>query len=352
MPATEQISEVGLPVELDQMESELRKLWDEAGAGKTRASLVNLAVYSEEPDSLSRNTEIISQITQDHACRALLISVNRAAKENRVDAWINAHCHTGSAKSQQICSEQLSFHVEGPCVSLLASIVFSHLDSDLPFYLWWQSEFHEEVDAQLWSWIDRLIYDSHDWSDFQEQLRLLDRAQAELKERVILCDLNWTRLLHLRRALAQFFDHPVSHRHFNNFNRVEIDFAPGYRSTALLFTGWISAQLNWTREEKAKRETLRFQNETGKTIDVVLAEKKGEPIGRCLLHADTREYRLEHPAGTDLLDVSLGKPGQDGMHQLMPALENNPVALMHEELMRGGARRIYLRALECVRDLF
>lgn len=352
MAAIDQISEVGIPVELDQIHRELRKLWHEAGAGKTRASLVNLAVYSEESDSLSRNTEIISQITQDHACRALLISVDRAAKENRVDAWINAHCHTGKGASEQICSEQLSFHVEGPCVSLLTSIVFSHLDADLPFYLWWQSEFHDPLDAQLWSWVDRLIYDSQTWNDFRDQMRLLEQAKSESNESMVLCDLNWTRLLHVRLALAQFFDHPISHRHFNNFNRVEIDFAPGYRSTALLFAGWIAAQLNWVRDDKTNKAKLRFRNQTDKTIDIVLAEKKGEPISRCLLHADTREYRVDHAAGMDLLDVSLGKPGETGMHQLMPAIANNSVALMNEELMRGGPHRIYLRALEQVRDLF
>ena len=126
----------GMPVELGQVDRELKKLWDEGGNAMTRASLMNLAVYSEAPGSLPANTELIFKITEDHACRAIVISADPNAKENHVEAWISAHCHVSRAGSKQICSEQLSFRLEGPCSKLLPNIVFSHLDSDLPFYLW------------------------------------------------------------------------------------------------------------------------------------------------------------------------------------------------------------------------
>src|SRR5438128_683986 len=249
MPATAEISNVGMPVEIGKIDRELKKLWEQAGGAVTRASLINLAVYSEEPDSLSRNTEIISKITEDLACRAIVISANRAAKENRVEAWISAHCHISRAGSKQVCSEQLSFSLEGPCVNLLPSIVFSHLDSDLPFYLWWQGEFHDPMDPQLWAWVDRLIYDSQTWSDFRAQMRRVEAAQSEAKERVVLCDLNWARLVQVRFALAQFFDHPASHHHLTEIKHAEIDFAPDYRSSAILLAGWIAAQLQWKMDE-------------------------------------------------------------------------------------------------------
>ena len=97
----------GLPVEIGKIDRELKKLWAESGSERTRASLMNLAVYSEAPGSLPRNTEIIFKITEDHACRAIVISANPGAKENRVEAWISAHCPVSRAGSKQICSEQL-----------------------------------------------------------------------------------------------------------------------------------------------------------------------------------------------------------------------------------------------------
>ena len=39
------------------------------------------------------------------------------------------------------------------------------------------------------------------------------------------------------------------------------------------------------------------------------------------------------------------------MQQVLPAGKNDLVELMKEELMRGGPHRVYLRAVEQVRDL-
>src|SRR5205823_593394 len=134
---------------------------------------------------------------------------------------------------------------EGAKVKLLPSIVFSQLDSDLPLYLWWQSKFAEPMDPQLWSWIDRLIYDSQTWRDFNAQMRLVETAQREAKQRIVLCDLNWTRLVHFRIAFAQFFDHPSSHHHFREIERGTIVFGEPFRSTAMLYVGCLAALLGW-----------------------------------------------------------------------------------------------------------
>ena len=160
---------LGMPVELGRIDTELKKLWQE-NEGATRACLINLAVYSEAPDSLEKNTQLVAQIAENHACRAIVIAADCQAKESHVEAWISAHCHLPRAGSKQICSEQLSFRLQGPCTTLLPSIVFSHLDSDLPFYLWWQTDFRPPIDPYFWSWVDHLIYDSHTWKDYKGQL--------------------------------------------------------------------------------------------------------------------------------------------------------------------------------------
>ncbi len=347
MPAIETDS-LGTPVALSDIERELKKLWQQNAQTATRASLINFAVYSEEADSLSRNTEIVSKITDESACRALVIHADPGARENRVQAWINAHCHLARVGNKQICSEQLSFLLEGPCVRLLPSIVFSHLDSDLPFYLWWQGEFCDPMESHFSAWVDRLIYDSQSWRDADAQLQLLKKLHADAEERVILCDLNWTRIVNLRFALAQFFDHPTSHHHFPKITHVEIDFAPGYRSTAVLLAGWIVAQLQW----KSTDQPLHFRTPSERNAEIVLREKAGQPIGRCLLRSEGKEFRVVHARGSDLLEISLGAPGETSMRQLMPAGKNDPASLINEELNRGGPRRVYLRALRCVRDFF
>jgi glucose-6-phosphate dehydrogenase assembly protein OpcA len=351
MPAIAETYSLGLPVEIGRIDQELKKLWQESEGAVTRASLANLAVYSEDAGSLEKNTQLMAKITENHACRAIVIEADCRAKENRVEAWISAHCHVSRAGSKQVCSEQISFLLKGMCTTLLPSIVFSHLDSDLPFYLWWQEEFREPMDPQLWAWVDRVIYDSQAWNDFRAQMRLVESAQQEARQRIVLCDLNWTRLDNVRFALAQFFDHPASHHHFAKMTKVRIDFAPGFRSTAVLFAGWLAAQLNWRAEKTDVDDKLQFFAPSEQKIDVQLRERPGEAIGEVALETSEVEFLVTHAKCGDLLEVSRGKPGEKQMPQLMPAGKNDPVSLMSAELMRGGPHHVYLHAVNCVRDL-
>ena len=109
MPPIAENYSLGQSVEISKINKELKKLWQERENAMTRASLINLALYSEKPGSLEKNTQLVARITENHACRALVIGANRKSKENRVEAWLNAHCHVTRAGGKQICSEQLSF---------------------------------------------------------------------------------------------------------------------------------------------------------------------------------------------------------------------------------------------------
>ncbi len=352
MPATAETFAAGIPVEIGEIQRELKKLWGSEESAMTRASLINLAVYSEAPDSLGANTGIISQLTEDHACRAIVIAADPTASENQVQAWISAHCHISRAGSKQVCSEQLSFSLRGKQCGLLPNIVFAQLDSDLPLYLWWQEEFRAPLDPQLWAWVDRVIYDSQTWRNFEEQMQLVETAQREARQRIVLCDLNWVRLVHLRIALAQFFDHPATHHHLNTIKTIEIEHSPAYRSTALLLVGWLAGQLEWERAGKGPSLGFRSNREDGgQAIAVRLREKEGEPISSCKITTGAAEFRIEHKAGADLLDVFFGRTEGRKMQQFLPAGKNDVVELLEEELMRGGPHRVYLRAVAKVRDL-
>ena len=86
-------------------------------------------------------------------------------------------------------------------------------------------------------------------------------------------------------------------------------------------------------------------------MEVELREREGQPIHEIALTAGDVEFLVTHAECGDLLEVSRGKPGENRMPQLMPAGKNDPVNLMSEELMRGGPHHVYLRAVNCVRDL-
>src|SRR5881275_1826199 len=351
MPVTTKSPSLGLSVAIDRIDRELKKLWSEGEGAMTRASLMNLAVYSEEPGSLTRNTQLLARITENHACRGIVIGAGPQSRDDRIEAWISAHCHVGGAGTKQVCSEQISFLLEGGMVKLLPSIVFSQLDSDLPLYLWWQSEFAEPMDPQLWSWIDRLIYDSQSWRDFNAQMRLVEMAQREAKQRIVLCDLNWTRLVHFRLAFAQFFDHPGSHHHFREIKNGSIIFGNGFRSTAILFVGWLGAQLGWEIRSEKNVQEIELENSDGETVRIQLQEKGDAPIASFTAQSGEIEFRVILASCGDLLEVGRGKLGEPLSRQVLPSAENDPVKLMSEELMRGGPHHVYLRAVEKVRAL-
>jgi glucose-6-phosphate dehydrogenase assembly protein OpcA len=351
MPSTADSVSLGFPVAIDRIDRELKKLWSEGEGAMTRASMMNLAIYSEEPDSLSRNTQLLARITENHACRGIVIGADPQSKNDRIEAWISAHCHVGRAGAKQVCSEQISFLLTGGKVKLLPSIVFSQLDSDLPLYLWWQSKFAEPMDPQLWLWIDRLIYDSQTWPDFNAQMRLVETAQREAKQRIVLCDLNWTRLVHFRAAFAQFFDHPSSHHHFREIERGTIVFGKNFRSTAILFVGWLAAQLDWEIRSGKSRDRIDFENSTSRTVRIELQENGEAPVSSFVAHSSDIKFEITLARCGDLLEVCRAKSDQTSARQLLPAGENDSVKLMSEELVRGGQRRVYLRAVEKVRAL-
>jgi glucose-6-phosphate dehydrogenase assembly protein OpcA len=163
--------------------------------------------------------------------------------------------------------------------------------------------------------------------------------------------LNWTRLDNLRFALAQFFDHPASHHRLAKISRVKIDFAPAFRSTALLFVGWLAAQLDWKIDEVKSSRELRFALAGGRSIDIELHEHDGQPIHEITLTGGDVEFGVTYAKCGDLLEVSRVQTGEKRMPQLMPAGNDDLVDLISGELIRGGPHHVYLNALNCVRDL-
>ena len=82
MPAVTETHSLGSSVEIGKIEQELKKLWQEGEGAMTRASLMNLAAYSEEPGSLNYNTQLMAKITEDHACRTIVIEADVMRKRS------------------------------------------------------------------------------------------------------------------------------------------------------------------------------------------------------------------------------------------------------------------------------
>ena len=351
MPDTIASLTQGLPVEIGKIDRALKQLWTEGEGSATRASLMNLAVYCEGAEMMAQTTEAIAEITRDHACRAILIALDPTKSGVPVQATIQAHCHMSRAGAKQVCCEQITFLLGADGLPLIPNIVFSHLDSDLPLVLWWRAEFPEESEEQLWTWVDRLIYDSQSWEHIGTQWDLLQKNIEPAGHRMTLCDLNWTRSLYLRQAVAQIFDHPEFLGSLNDVCEAEIIHGPGMRSTALLLAGWLSAQLKWTFGS-ANGAKLDFRCTANHPAVITLCEEPGPALKGITLKADTSSFEIMRHDGSSFLHADIHLPEISTVHFLMPGGKEDIVSLLDDELMSGGRHKVYLKAFAAISKAF
>ncbi len=316
----------------------------------TRASLINLAVYSEGPDSLEKNTQMIAQITENHACRAHRDWSDPGAKENGSKPGSPRIVTSAVRAANKFARNRFHFRLQGPCAKLLAQHRLFPSRFRPAVLSLVAGRISEPMDPQLWAWVDRLIYRQPDMERFSTSRCAWSKPrEQEAKQRIVLCDLNWTRLDKIRFALAQFFDHPASHHHFAEMESVTVDFAPGYKSTAILLIGWLAAQLKWKTNQQQMNGSCRFLDSNDRKIDIELREKSGNPIGEVVLNSQQTKFCVTPAKCGDLLEVWRSGENETAKPQMMPAQSNDPVDLMTQELLRGGPHRVYLRAVNAVR---
>jgi glucose-6-phosphate dehydrogenase assembly protein OpcA len=337
-----------MPIEVAKINRSLTQLWEQESDQLSKASLVNFAVYSEASDALSFNTQLMAEVTRQNACRVILLAANPSAQKQRVQAWISAHCHVTGTGARQVCSEQIAFLIEGGGPEVMRSILFSHLDSDLPLYLWWQGQFGEGLDAQLWGWVDRFFFDSHAWREPARQMQILRGSVAGARSRCVLCDLNWRRVIYLRLAVAQTFDHPWAFAKIGSISEVEIVHDPEYWTTAILIASWLANQLGW---ELDRKEDFTYTFSVPKSAQKVRVNLKGVP-GHWV-------SKVQFRFGEDFFDVSWNGNFLEGtlsehpeIKQLLPAGDTSLAGLLKEELVRGGEHLTYLRAMNLAEKLW
>jgi glucose-6-phosphate dehydrogenase assembly protein OpcA len=340
----------GIPVPIGGIEKELGKLWEESGDTKTRASLINLAIYNEKPGSLEANSVIVGGIAGEHAMRAILVEADPKASGSSAEAWINMHCYPRGSKGGSVCSEQISFRLGGEAATSLQSVVFSHLDSDLPLALWWQADFRSPVEGKLWRWVDRLLFDSRYWKNPAEQFDLISRIAALAEARTLLCDLNWARSLPIRQALAGIFDTPGTLPELHLVRKLELDYAPGYRTTALLLIGWLADRLGWTISKASANP--EFLDAKGAKVTVELKETAGSSIGKLHLVSENASFDLTREQDSDLYVTTAQGTNIASTSRMVRAPREETREILLAELSRGGRHPLYSKAIKAVQPLW
>lgn len=354
----EEASALGLEVPVGSIDGELRKLW-EADEASTNASLMNLALYSEDPESLQRNSEAARKLTREHACRALLIAMDRKAPEASIRSWITAHCHLAHGR-KSVCCEQLAFLLSGKVTGRLRNTVFAHMASDLPLVFWWQGELSDIFEERLYRMIDRLIVDSSTWPDPLAGFERVSEAMSDARHRMVLQDLAWTRTYHFRLSVAALFDDLVAQRALQEIDTVRIVAHPKHRISALMLLAWLATQAQWRpglelglAAERAAgcEECFVFESPDGRSITArVDWDEEGAPLGLVEISAPGCKVAVQRDPKAIYLQQRLECPGHL-VSQSGPADADSDSGLVADQLSRGGKNSLFRKVLPAFLEL-
>ncbi|MFK7850484.1 MAG: glucose-6-phosphate dehydrogenase assembly protein OpcA [Akkermansiaceae bacterium] len=334
--------ELGIEVPISQIDLELHKLWEQDDA-RTNASLMNLVVYTEKSGGLLENSRVINGLTQENACRAILVEIDRN-EEASLRAWITAHCHLSHGQ-KSVCCEQISFRLTGRVTGRFRNTVFSHLNSDLPLIFWWQGELSEVFTERLVSVIDRLIVDSSSWKNPKDGFARILQASAE-STGLVVQDLAWTRCWQYRVGIAGLFDDTVAQTLLETIDNVRIAHGPNDRNTALQILAWLSVQAGWNLTGP-----LNFETSDGRNVQAeIISEENSAPIGLVELSSADTIVRVSREKGNSHLLREIIS-GDYHVSSLSPADPESPADLVGQQLSRGGKNSLFLKILPVFLEL-
>lgn len=344
-----ELTGLGEAVALRDVERRLRMLWD-TDTGMTRASAMNFAVVCEGAASLESNTEIIREVTREHACRALLLATDRTAS-GEAQAWITAHCQLAPGGKKHVCSEQVAILLPGHDPLALTNTLLTNLDSDLPLTLWWQGDISPLWTAPLYTCIDRLVIDSAEWSAPDLHLTQVEKAWLDPASAFSVNDLSWTRVLPLRLALASAFDEPAALAGLRSISDMEIHHAAGHRLAASMFASWVMHRAGWTLTEDRSGSSYLVRTASGGMIRLQLRETKSScPVPLVRLTGPGLDVQVEHQAGSEFI-LSRVQTDTPVTERLTPCTSGSAGQLIIERLRRGCNTRFYFSLLPTVRRL-
>ena len=250
------------PANVGDLEAELSALWRSVAEGPQpatgdhaviRACALNLLVYVESEEEGREVSNVVSQVTLQNPCRAMVMITQPTSRQTALTAWISAHCHLPVAGEKQVCSEEISIAASGEAVADLASVVVPLTVSGLPVYLWWRAGRYQPLSpfSQILRISDHVVVDSARFPDPPADLSSFATQVDKSSGDIAFSDLNWTRLTPWRELVAQCFDPPELRPRLEQLAEIRIEYERGQDGgagglgCALLIIGWLASRLSW-----------------------------------------------------------------------------------------------------------
>jgi glucose-6-phosphate dehydrogenase assembly protein OpcA len=362
------------PARVADLEAELSALWRSAAEGPEgsqaviRACALNLLVYVESEEEGREVSNVVSQVTLQNPCRAIVMITEPTSPRTALTAWISAHCHLPVAGEKQVCSEEISVAASGEAVADLPSVVVPLTVSGLPVYLWWRAGRFQPVSHfnQILRISDHIFVDSARFPDPPADLSSFAARVEKSSGDIAFSDLNWTRLTPWRQLVAQCFDSAELRPCLEQLAEVRVEYEQGRDGDAgglgraLLMTGWLASRLGW----QPRGQSVSSANGTRLLIfksGAVLVRKNAVPVevaGSCPGGLVSLTLKTEGSPAVRFALVSqpecngvlartelAGRPPIEHTVRLETAGE---VELLNEELKFASRDRVYEQALNMV----
>jgi len=338
------LTTLGEEVPLRDVGKALRALWADESAGKTRASLLNFAIYCEDMSTVEQNTAALRTITVEHACRSMLILNDRGAKPSKTTrCWVTAHCQLYDGR-RSVCCEQISFLLPDGSADSLRSVLFSHLESDLPLVLWWQGELAGKLDESFYSVLNGLVVDSSEWQNPRATLEQLLVARQSRSARFSLTDLSWMRSHTLRLTLAAAFQNAALLKALPSMDKLQITYHPGHRTGASLLAAWLGTQLDVTLEGSEGKFVFHRKNGTTLSIELTEGSNEGCPFRELTLSGPEAAVTVSRCVGSGFVHA-ITRIGDTVSDDVQPAVCDTDSDLIVDQLSRLGGTTRYFETL-------
>jgi len=354
-------------IEVGAIERALAQLWKDSAEASTkanqgpvtRACSMTLVAPCSNAEQFEHVKSVVERFGSRQPGRAILVFVDPASEEPRIDAQVSAICSLGAPGQSRVCHEHIEIFASGPSVAAAAPAVRALLVPDVFAFLWVPCEklLSHPLIQDLAHDADALLLDSHRFSD---PLSALARADAIAREHPEtrareeqddleavggfgVHDLEWVRLRPWFEAIASAFDAPAARKIVSEIQSLRVEFVerptqdPQVRrgvATAALLGGWFASHLGWRLEGAAKRSPsgqreLRLERQGARFV--TLAGRDAADHAGAILAVEGRaasgRIRLERAAGSEMATIRVEAGGGASERQVTILAEDDLEAL-------------------------
>jgi glucose-6-phosphate dehydrogenase assembly protein OpcA len=375
-----------IPVEIDEIERELRGLWQAASrqdvegaappergmASLSRAALWNLIVPTHGAALLARTKKMLAELAPSLPARALVLFEEPGAPAegeacDLIRATIESNVVSRAGGTRIVYSEQITLSGPPGVDEHFGALVRALQIPGLPTATLWLDPAMPEglLRGELLPVTDRLIVDTGG-CDRPARLLGLRRLADSARGGLVLGDLGWLRLASYRLLFAGLFDPPVGGGPLARARRVTIHHRGGADVSALLLAAWLAVRLGWRAQGAAAAAggglDLRFA--PGETSGAAAGPA---PIEVALVPSPERcgtsgiiaiELRAAHPRGGEEV-YAVRRTAEDHAELTLPIAPPRVVKLDSRSdaelcvaaLGPAGRDPLMFRSLECAAEL-